>query len=79
MIVVGGNLSEISDPFSELVQSVKYVLEHTNRQDTLILVTCYCPIRTLENKDEKRQIPFFAGGKSFNLRTYLTYGYQLNL
>lgn len=69
-MVLGGNLSEVSDPFSDLVQSVKYVLENTEK-DRLILVTCLCPDEfscNVKREDRKILVPYYATGtKSLSL------------
>ncbi|GLV32350.1 Muscle-specific protein 300 kDa [Carabus blaptoides fortunei] len=64
MVVLGGNLSEVADPFSDLVQSVKYVLENTD-QDRLILVTCLCPDEfscNMKREDRTILVPYYATG-----------------
>lgn len=58
MIINAGELSEIDDSFSELVQSVKIVDEHSG-DNTLIVVTGSCPTRPRR----KLRIPYFAKGK----------------
>lgn len=60
-MVIGGNISETSNPFSDLVQSTKYILENTDKSETLVLVTCYCPNRGEGNQD-KRSVPYYAQG-----------------
>ncbi|KAJ8940878.1 hypothetical protein NQ318_000615 [Aromia moschata] len=42
MVVFGGHLSELTNQHSPLVQSVKYVTENTNPENTLIVVTGTC-------------------------------------
>ncbi|KAJ8984010.1 hypothetical protein NQ317_006865 [Molorchus minor] len=45
MVVFGGHLSEISNPRSPLVQSVKHVTENTDPESTLVVLTGTCSVR----------------------------------
>lgn len=62
IIVLGGLLNEISDPYSNLMQSVKHVVENTNDKNTLVVVTGLCPdIDNLYN-GRYEMIPVYVKG-----------------
>lgn len=69
LIVSGGVLSQISDPYSDLVQSVKYVGEETSKNDTLTVVTGDCPTKQEDllkrTNNEEFLIPMFAQGPGY--------------
>lgn len=43
MTIMGGDLCQIREPRSDLVQSIKHVLENSCPDDTLVAVTGSCP------------------------------------
>lgn len=74
MIIFGGRLSEIRDKQSPLIQTVKYVVETTEPETTLIVLTGSCPesdgnlVVIKEMKDYKNTlIPVFTKGLTFLL------------
>ncbi|CAH1967696.1 unnamed protein product [Acanthoscelides obtectus] len=85
MVIFGGHLSEIGDPHSALVQSVKHVTESTNPENTLIVLTTSCPetsgadhpevIQIDENPALKHQrcqdFPVFAKGPKSDKLSYV--------
>lgn len=73
MVIFAGQLSEISDPHSPLIQTIKYVVESTLQETTLIILTGSCPVNEPnvvvinENIDcQKRIVPIFAKGCTQN-------------
>lgn len=69
MVISGGYLSEIRDKHSPLIQSIKYVMETTIPETTLVILTGSCPASTdnvvviKENVDCKNPtIPVFTKG-----------------
>ncbi|CAH1112538.1 unnamed protein product [Psylliodes chrysocephalus] len=74
MVVFGGELQEVSDKYSPLVQTLKHVIENTDPENTLIVLTGNCPefknpnngvVEINENVKECRnlnKIPVYAKG-----------------
>lgn len=69
LIVFGGSLSHISDPYSDLVQTVKHIRETTNPRSTLLVVTGHCPTNSTEaeglqgiKERNNMQLPVYAAG-----------------
>lgn len=50
MTVFGGHLSEVTNCESPLIQSIKHVIENTDPNSTLIVLTGYCPEETTEHE-----------------------------
>lgn len=77
MVVFGGELQEVSDKYSPLVQTLKHVIENTDPENTLIVLTGNCPefknpnngvVEINENVKECRnlnKIPVYAKGNHF--------------
>lgn len=61
LIVFGGNLTDIKNCNSALLQSLKFLTENTNCAETLILLTGFCP-ETEDLEDGSTKIPVFAKG-----------------
>lgn len=71
MVVFGGQLSEIRDQQSPLIQTVKYVIETTIPENTIVILSATCPeilqnlVEIKENVDFKiPSVPIFAKGNS---------------
>ncbi|XP_044754285.1 uncharacterized protein LOC123313459 [Coccinella septempunctata] len=68
MIIIGGNLSDISSSYTPLVQSIKHVAENTDEESTLIVLTGTCPnspdsrVKLACEELNKRNLPLFATG-----------------
>lgn len=63
MIILGGCLKEIADAYSPLMQSVKHVIENTNPQNTLIVLTGQCPTAIKEGTEQDQfLIPVYIRG-----------------
>lgn len=67
MTIVGGDISDIANPHSDLMQAAKFVTENTDDRNTLIVITRLCS----ENnnglgirKTRSEKIPVYARGKS---------------
>ncbi|EFA09435.2 hypothetical protein TcasGA2_TC010647 [Tribolium castaneum] len=60
MIVIGGCLKDVSDIYSPLMQSVKHIVENTDPQNTLIVLTGQCPGG--ENNNQQFTIPVYTRG-----------------
>lgn len=69
MIIIGGNLSDISSSYSPLVQSIKHVAENTDEESTLIVLTGTCPnspdskVKLPCEELNRRNLPLFATGR----------------
>ncbi|XP_044271309.1 uncharacterized protein LOC123015575 [Tribolium madens] len=61
MIVIGGCLKDISDIYSPLMQSVKHIVENTDPQSTLIVLTGQCPAGE-NNNNQEFTIPVYTRG-----------------
>ncbi|RZC04988.1 hypothetical protein BDFB_010571 [Asbolus verrucosus] len=72
MIVFGGCLKEIYDPYTDLMQSIKHVIENTDEKKTLIVVTGSCPIvdRALTDENELSIPVYVKGPSSFSAITF---------
>lgn len=57
MVVFGGDLSEVSNWESPLIQTIKHVMENTDPNSTLLVLTGYCPEHTPEHVREYRHKP----------------------
>lgn len=67
MTIMGGNICDVCDPYSELMQAAKFVSENTDDKKTLIVITRSCSddsdtFGTREIRSEN--IPVYAKGKS---------------
>lgn len=58
----GGNLCDMRNPRSDLMQSVKHVLENSKQADTLAILTGSCPKNGRIGSDEEIEIPLFVRG-----------------
>lgn len=62
----GGNMCDLKDPRSDLVQSIKHVLENSDEQNTLAVLTGSCPKDGRIGTDEGIQMPLYAKGLEGN-------------
>ncbi|KAK9890582.1 hypothetical protein WA026_011952 [Henosepilachna vigintioctopunctata] len=68
MVIVGGNLSDVSSAYSPLVQSIKHISENTDEDSTLIVLTATCPnspearVKLSCEELNKQSLPLFAVG-----------------
>lgn len=74
LIINAGVMSEVADPFSELVQTVKTVDENT-AGDTLIAVAGACPTHPACNL----KIPYFAKGTTTLIKSVCLVVLVLNI
>ncbi|XP_030764142.1 uncharacterized protein LOC115888535 [Sitophilus oryzae] len=85
MVVFGGHLHGIKNKHSPMIQSVKHVMENTNAEDTLIIVTGSCIEN--ENKEESaaeeqehpETIPVYARGPKCDILSECNVLYDLPL
>lgn len=61
----GGNVCDLRNPRSDLMQSVKHVLENSDQANTLAVLTGSCPKDGRIGSDEKIEIPLYVRGISF--------------
>lgn len=76
MVIFGGHFNEISHKHSPLVQSLKHVMESTDPEKTLLILTGTCPekqgapgdvvvIKEGEGNHLLNAIPVFVKGETF--------------
>lgn len=66
MAIMGGDICDVSNPYSDLMQAAKFVSENTDDKNTLIVITRSCSDNdnTLTRDVQSENIPVFAKGKS---------------
>lgn len=67
MTVMGGNISDVDDPYSDLMQAAKFVVENTDDKKTLIIISGTCSDGNslgIRETTQSEGIPVYARGKS---------------
>lgn len=67
MTFFGGNICDIKNPRSDLMQSIKHVLENSDEKNTLTVLTGSCPKEGRIGNDEGGEIPLYVRGVSTDL------------
>lgn len=69
LLFIGETISELLDPNSNLGESLQYVLDHVNENNTLVIVSGSCPksVKKVENEDmeaeENNFVPMYVIGE----------------
>lgn len=58
----GGNLCDMRNPRSDLMQSMKHLLENSDKANTLAVLTGSCPRNGRIENDEENEIPLYVRG-----------------
>lgn len=70
MSIMGGNICDVSNPYSELMQAAKFVSENTDERNTLIVITSPCSDEgsTFSDRETRSEdIPVYAKGKTLEI------------
>lgn len=67
----GGNICDIRNPRSDLMQSIKHVLENCDKENTLAVLTGSCPKDGRIGNDEIASMPLYVRGRSRFLSIFL--------
>lgn len=59
----GGKMCDIKNPRSDLMRSIKHVLENADEENTLTVLTGSCPREGRINSDEKFEMPLYVKGR----------------
>lgn len=66
MTIIGGDICDVSDPHSDLMQAVKFVSENTDDKNTLTVITRACSKNNDDlsstAKRESENVPVYAKG-----------------